>query len=91
MERICRLELLAGVIDWEPTRKLLAMLNDPISILVAGLCGLPREDDSAVAGHRVLVPLEQTPPDDLRGLGLRRHNDSFPKAIKQLAESLVIG
>ena len=66
VEGVARLERLAGLVDGEPARHLLAVVDHPLGVGRDRLAGV-------VVRHA--VPLEQPAADDLAGLGLGRHDD----------------
>ncbi len=81
MERVGGLERVSRLVHGEPTRDLLAVLQRPVGVLSRHL--------HAIVGHP--HPLEQPAPDDLGGLGLRRHEDRLAEAVQELLEPFVIG
>ena len=84
-------ELLAGAVEGEPVRQLLAVVNNPVAVFPAGFQRVLGQHDLAFVGDGALVPLEEAAADDLGGLGLSGHDDGLAEAVEHLLESLVIG
>ena len=84
-------ELLAGAVEGEPVGQLLAVVNNPVAVFVAGFEGVLGKHDLAFVGDGALVPLEQPAADDFGRFGLGGHDDGLAEAVEHLLEALVVG
>ena len=78
-------ELVAGAVQREPVGQLLAMLNDPVAVFVAGFQRVLGKHDLALAGDGALVPLEQPAADDFGSFGLGGHDDGLAEPVEHLS------